>query len=139
MCSANHGELGRRQCLDRPFRGRCCPLHKHVLYFLQDPDALKSQPEACRCREHVVAWALHEQLLCPMGSGVAGHASIAYFWILILLYALSPKYAYLFSEMLEAHAVDTYYGAQTYRLNPLWSRVERAHPLRHHRIPVFWT
>lgn len=82
-------------------------------YFLQDPDTLKLQPKACRYRAHAVPWALHEQLLCPTGSCAAGHASIAYFWILIFLYALSPKYAYLFSEMLEAHAVDTYYGAQT--------------------------
>jgi hypothetical protein len=41
---------------------------------------------------------------------VAFHAAIVYYWILILSYAISPKYAYHFSELIEGHAVDTYGG-----------------------------
>ena len=36
------------------------------------------------------------------------HAAIAYYWILIVVYACSPRIAYQFMELLEAHAVDTY-------------------------------
>ena len=39
---------------------------------------------------------------------LAGHASIAYFWVLVFLWILSPTLAYNFSELIEAHAVDTY-------------------------------
>lgn len=39
---------------------------------------------------------------------LANHAAIAYYWILILFYFVSPKSAYNFSELIEAHAVDTY-------------------------------
>ena len=42
---------------------------------------------------------------------VAFHSAIVYFWMLIIFYAFSPKYAYLFSELVEGHAVDTYAGA----------------------------
>jgi hypothetical protein len=41
---------------------------------------------------------------------VAQHASLAYFWGVMLMYALSPKHAYQFSELVEGHAVDTYEG-----------------------------
>eukprot|EP00210_Caulerpa_lentillifera_P000781 g756.t1 len=36
------------------------------------------------------------------------HAAIFYYWILLLFYVLSPRLAYNFSELIEAHAVDTY-------------------------------
>ena len=36
------------------------------------------------------------------------HAAIAYYWALILVFLFSPKVAYEFMELLEAHAVDTY-------------------------------
>lgn len=42
---------------------------------------------------------------------VAQHAAIAYFWGVMLLYALSPRNAYQFSELVEGHATDTYEGA----------------------------
>jgi hypothetical protein len=42
---------------------------------------------------------------------VAQHASLAYYWGVVLLYMLSPKHAYEFSELVEGHAVDTYEGA----------------------------
>ena len=42
---------------------------------------------------------------------VAFHSAIVYFWMLIVFYAFSPKYAYLFSELVEWHATDTYAGA----------------------------
>lgn len=39
---------------------------------------------------------------------VATHASILYFWILVVLYTVAPEVSYKFSELLEGHAVDTY-------------------------------
>ena len=39
---------------------------------------------------------------------LAQHAAIAYYWILVILWLLSPTLAYNFSELIEAHAVDTY-------------------------------
>jgi ubiquinol oxidase len=39
---------------------------------------------------------------------IAQHSAIVYFWILSLLFAMSPSLSYKFSEMLETHAVDTY-------------------------------
>ena len=38
----------------------------------------------------------------------AQHSAIAYFFILVILWAFSPSLAYNFSELLESHAVDTY-------------------------------
>ena len=38
----------------------------------------------------------------------AQHAAVAYYFILILVWAASPTLAYNFSELIEAHAVDTY-------------------------------
>jgi ubiquinol oxidase len=43
---------------------------------------------------------------------VAQHAAIVYYWFLVLFYALSPRAAYQFSELVEGHATDTYAGAQ---------------------------
>ena len=42
---------------------------------------------------------------------VAQHSAIVYFWGVMVLYALSPKHAYQFSELVEGHATDTYEGA----------------------------
>lgn len=39
---------------------------------------------------------------------MAQHAAIVYFLILVLMFVVSPKLAYNFSELIEAHAVDTY-------------------------------
>lgn len=39
---------------------------------------------------------------------MAQHAAIVYYWILVLLFVVSPQLAYNFSELIEAHAVDTY-------------------------------
>lgn len=39
---------------------------------------------------------------------LAYHAAIVYYWALILTYLGSPRVAYQFMELLEAHAVDTY-------------------------------
>lgn len=36
------------------------------------------------------------------------HTAIAYYWIIIVVYLFSPRIAYEFMELLEAHAVDTY-------------------------------
>ena len=41
---------------------------------------------------------------------MAQHAAIVYFWGVMVLYALSPKHAYQFSELVEGHATDTYEG-----------------------------
>lgn len=38
----------------------------------------------------------------------AQHAAVAYYFILIAVWASSPTLAYNFSELIEAHAVDTY-------------------------------
>lgn len=38
---------------------------------------------------------------------MAFHAAIVYYFILVLLFIVSPKLAYNFSELIEAHAVDT--------------------------------
>jgi hypothetical protein len=39
---------------------------------------------------------------------MAQHAAIVYYIILVALFVASPKLAYNFSELIEAHAVDTY-------------------------------
>jgi ubiquinol oxidase len=39
---------------------------------------------------------------------MAQHAAIVYYIILVALFVFSPKLAYNFSELIEAHAVDTY-------------------------------
>ena len=39
---------------------------------------------------------------------MAGHSAIVYYWVLILMWLISPTLAYNFSELIEAHAVDTY-------------------------------
>lgn len=39
---------------------------------------------------------------------LAQHAAIVYFWLLVGLWFLSPSISYNFSELIEAHAVDTY-------------------------------
>uniref|UniRef100_A0A7S3L0V3 Ubiquinol oxidase n=1 Tax=Amphora coffeiformis TaxID=265554 RepID=A0A7S3L0V3_9STRA len=39
---------------------------------------------------------------------LAYHAAILYYWLLILVFLGSPRIAYQFMELLEAHAVDTY-------------------------------
>lgn len=39
---------------------------------------------------------------------LALHAAIVYYWLLILTFLFSPRIAYQFMELLEAHAVDTY-------------------------------
>eukprot|EP00775_Hariotina_reticulata_P006705 gene6705-6926_t len=39
---------------------------------------------------------------------MAQHAAIVYYIILVVLFIVSPKLAYNFSELIEAHAVDTY-------------------------------
>lgn len=39
---------------------------------------------------------------------LAQHASIVYYFVLIVLWIISPSLAYNFSELIEAHAVDTY-------------------------------
>jgi ubiquinol oxidase len=36
------------------------------------------------------------------------HAAFFYYWILNLMFLISPKVAYNFSELIEMHAVDTY-------------------------------
>jgi len=39
---------------------------------------------------------------------LAQHAAIIYYFVLIIVWVLSPSLAYNFSELIEAHAVDTY-------------------------------
>lgn len=39
---------------------------------------------------------------------VARHGAMAYYIVLMIMYAVSPRLAYLSSELLEMHAVDTY-------------------------------
>ena len=39
---------------------------------------------------------------------LAQHAAIVYYWLLVALWLLSPTLSYNFSELIEAHAVDTY-------------------------------
>jgi len=62
-------------------------------------------------------WNEFHHLLCMEALGgdaewrdrfAAQHASIVYYWVLVGLWVLSPNLAYTFSELIEAHAVDTY-------------------------------
>ena len=39
---------------------------------------------------------------------LAQHAAVFYYWVLLFFYFVSPQVAYNFSELIEAHAVDTY-------------------------------
>jgi len=45
-------------------------------------------------------------VLCPRFLGY--HAAVVYYWLLVAVYLFSPRIAYQFMELLEAHAVDTY-------------------------------
>jgi ubiquinol oxidase len=58
---------------------------------------------------------MHLKIMESMGADrlwwnrfLARHASIMYFVVLILFYLFTPRYAYISSELLERHAVDTY-------------------------------
>ena len=59
---------------------------------------------------------LHHLLICEALGGnarwsdrfIGQHAAIVYYWMLIGVYLFSPRVAYEFMELLEAHAVDTY-------------------------------
>mmetsp|Transcript_17475 Transcript_17475/g.70208 ORF Transcript_17475/g.70208 Transcript_17475/m.70208 type:complete len:237 (-) Transcript_17475:187-897(-) len=62
-------------------------------------------------------WNEYVHLLCMESLGgdalwrdrfLAIHAAILYYWILVGLWFGSPTIAYKFSELIEAHAVDTY-------------------------------
>lgn len=39
---------------------------------------------------------------------LAQHSAVLYYWVLIVTWLVSPSLAYSFSELIEAHAVDTY-------------------------------
>jgi ubiquinol oxidase len=39
---------------------------------------------------------------------IAQHAAVFYYWVLVVVYFISPSWSYKFSEMLETHAVSTY-------------------------------
>ena len=39
---------------------------------------------------------------------LAEHAALVYYWVLIVFYLFSPRLAYMFSELVELHAMDTY-------------------------------
>lgn len=39
---------------------------------------------------------------------LAQHSAIVYYTVLLALFVVSPRLAYNFSELIEAHAVDTY-------------------------------
>jgi len=39
---------------------------------------------------------------------LAQHSAVAYYWILVVLFMVSPALGYFFSVLLEGHAVDTY-------------------------------
>ena len=39
---------------------------------------------------------------------LAQHCAVAYYWVLVALFMISPSLGYLFSVLLEGHAVDTY-------------------------------
>lgn len=39
---------------------------------------------------------------------LAQHSAVAYYWVLVALFMASPSLGYLFSVLLEGHAVDTY-------------------------------
>ena len=39
---------------------------------------------------------------------IAQHIAVAYYWVVVLLYMLSPKYAYYLMELIENHAYHTY-------------------------------
>ena len=59
----------------------------------------------------------HRMITNPRTSAAAPqqHAAILYYFILTGLFFVSPQLAYNFSELIEAHAVDTY-GARLGRL-----------------------
>ena len=39
---------------------------------------------------------------------IAQHIAVVYYWVVVLLYMLSPKYAYYLMELIENHAYHTY-------------------------------
>ena len=57
---------------------------------------------------------------------LAQHSALAYYWGVCILYALSPRYAYQFSELVEGHATDTYEGAPCCGLQTSKPRALRA-------------
>ena len=44
----------------------------------------------------------------PSPSSPSEHSAIAYYWLLIFFYLVSPKLAYNFMQRVEYHAMDTY-------------------------------
>lgn len=71
---------------------------------------------------------------------LAQHAAIAYYWVLVLLFMASPSLGYLFSVLLEGHAVDTCAAATPRRRPRLHGRCAAAPPLppshtRHPPLP----
>lgn len=69
-------------------------------------------------KEHAVEEyneTMHLKIMESMGADrlwwnrfLARHASIVYFIVLVFFYLFTPRYAYMSSELLERHAVDTY-------------------------------
>tara|TARA_Y100000389_G_scaffold193046_1_gene221395 strand:+ start:1314 stop:2174 length:861 start_codon:yes stop_codon:yes gene_type:complete len=69
-------------------------------------------------KEHAVEEyneTMHLKIMESMGADrlwwnrfLARHASIVYFMVLVFFYLFTPRYAYMSSELLERHAVDTY-------------------------------
>jgi len=49
-----------------------------------------------------------ESTIVRLDRFLAEHAAVFYYWVLVLFFFLSPSLAYNFSELIEAHAVDTY-------------------------------
>ncbi len=39
---------------------------------------------------------------------IARHAALVYYWVIVILYLITPKSAYYFSELVERHAYHTY-------------------------------
>lgn len=42
---------------------------------------------------------------------LAQHIAVTYYWVVVLLYMLSPRYAYYLMELIEDHAYDDYLNA----------------------------
>lgn len=95
--------------------------HANLFGFIR---LLASMPAPASTPVHIQSFSLslqdtccsmHVMLTgCPAGDQLwidrfmAQHAAIVYYIILVLLFVFSPKLAYNFSELIEAHAVDTY-------------------------------
>jgi len=88
------------------------PDHPVVPPFFLAAYTLTLTFHACRASRNELH---HLQIMESLGGDqlwvdrfIAEHAAVFYYWVLVLMYAVSPSSSYALSELIEHHATDTY-------------------------------